>query len=721
MTTSTLGPGVPDAAGAHPTMAGRLALRRLLRPWPLGVGALTALSAFAYLWALQLGQRSEYYAAIALSMSESWANLLFGSVDPAGTVSLDKIPGSYWVPALFVRVFGFSTWSVNAPNALATVAAVLLVAFTARRIARGFGLEGGATLAGLLAGSAVAATPILAAVARSNQPESFFVLSLALAAWAATKAVERASARWLVGAGAFIALAFQMYMLEAWAVWPALAAGYLVTRKSWWRKVRDLAVAGVVSLALSLTWVAVVALVPASARPYVGGTYSNNPFEMVFGYNGLGRFSATADSSDYRSFTPPFSGDAGVFRLFGVEVAGQVAWLIPVALLAIVVLLILRTKLPVVVFLGGWLVTFLAMFSAVAGMHQFYTASLALPMGTLVGLAFAVARVRGILWAQLAMIGVAALTAVLVGLAYPGYLLWVAIAQGVLALVAGALLVVGARRRRPARGWVSVVAVAAMLLTPAAWSLDAMNHENSINPIAGAQDAMGMGGGGGGGFGGGGFGGVVGGPGGWAAGGSGGTGGSGAGGSGLSGGSGGFSGTGGFPDGGRGDGQQSAGGSGGTGGSDASGRDGGSRTGGGPSAGTGVAGAGRSGSQDAVLAYVQANRGSASYLLATFGAQSAAGYITATDGDSVLPIGGFSGTDPAPTLEAFQQLVSSGQLRFVLMSSDGGFGGGGFGGGGSGSGSASSSGSEASAIREWVIQNCTAVDGVTDLYSCAAG
>ncbi len=506
MTTSTLGPGVPDAAGASSTAVG-VVLRRVLRPWPLGLGALIALTAFATLWALQLGQRSEYYAAIALSMSESWANFLFGSVDPAGTVSLDKIPGSYWVPALFVRVFGFSTWSVNAPNALATIASVVIVAFTARRIARGLGLEGGATLAGLLAGSAVAATPILAAVARSNQPESFFGLALALAAWAATKAVERASARWLVGAGAFIALAFQMYMLEAWAVWPALAAGYLVTRKSWWRKVRDLTVAGIVSLALSLTWIAVVALVPASARPYVGGTYSNNPFEMVFGYNGLGRFSATAESSDYRSFTPPFSGDAGVFRLFGVEVAGQVAWLIPVAILAIVVLLVLRQRLSLVVFLGGWLVTFLVMFSAVAGMHQFYTASLALPMGLLVGLAFAVARARGVLWAQLAMIGVAALTAVVVGLAYPEYLLWVAIAQGALALVAGVLIVVGWRRGRAGRWWVSVIAGAALLLTPAVWSLDAMNHENSINPIAGAGSAMGFGGGGGGGGGWGGWGG----------------------------------------------------------------------------------------------------------------------------------------------------------------------------------------------------------------------
>ncbi|WP_447947305.1 ArnT family glycosyltransferase [Microbacterium lacticum] len=151
----------------------------------------------------------------------------------------------------------------------------------------------------------VATTPILVAVARSNQPETFFVLALALTAWAATKALERRSLGWLVLAGVFIAAGFQTYMLESWAVWPALAAAYLCTRQSWPRRLAHVAIAGATSLVLSLGWIIVVTLIPASQRPYIGSTLSNSPWEMVFGYNGLGRFgSSTADGDAYRSFTP---------------------------------------------------------------------------------------------------------------------------------------------------------------------------------------------------------------------------------------------------------------------------------------------------------------------------------------------------------------------------------------------------------------------------------
>ncbi len=619
---------------------------------------LAAVSAFITLWGLQLGERSEYYASIALSMSQNLSNLFFGAVDPAGTVTLDKIPGSYWVPAVFVRLFGFSTWSVNAPNAIATVMAVVLVAVTAKRLLN--------PTAGLIAGAVVATTPIVAAVARSNQPESFFVLALALVAWAATKALQGRSLRWLLVAAAFVALAFQMYMLEAWAVWPALAVAYLCVKKPWLQKIRDVVLAGMLSLALSLVWIFVVWLVPASARPYVGGTYSNNPFEMVFGYNGLGRFGATTESSAYRSFTPPFSGDPGVLRLFNAEVAGQVAWLIPAGLLAIAVLWVLRVPRPLVVFLGGWLVTFLAMFSVVAGMHQFYTAALALPLGLLVGLAFAKARAGGVLWAQLALVGVTAVTALGIALYNPGYLYGVAVVQAVSTVVFALLLVLGRRRTngvlRAGSPWVSALAAVALMLTPAAWAVDAMNHPSSINPIAGESSGIG------GGFGAGGFGG--------------------------------------------------------------GGRGSGPTTPDGADGGQGGAPGGRGGSavDQSLIAYLEANRGSANYLFATFGASEAATYITATNGESVMPIGGFSGEDPAPTFGRFTELVASGELRFVLMASQGGFTAAPGGGAGtpaqtSGGATATDDSTAVADIRTWVSQNCSSVTSpdltTTDLYDCA--
>jgi hypothetical protein len=104
-----------------------------------------------------------------------------------------------------------------------------------------------------------------------------------------------------------------------------------------------------------------------------------------------------------------------------------------------------------------------------------------------------------------------------------------------------------------------------------------------------------------------------------------------------------------------------------------------------------------------VVDYLQAHQGSAKYAVAITDANSAGPYIMA--GLSVLPIGGFSGQVPFPTLSQFQSLVASGQLRYVLV--------GGRGGGPGGRGDSS--------ISSYATQNCTAVSAVSGLYDCAAG
>lgn len=600
-------------------------------------------AAFLTAWSVWTGSRSDYYAAIALSMSRSWSNFFFGAMDPAATVTLDKIPGSYWIPALFVKAFGFSTWAVVLPNALAAVGASLLTAFTAKRLL--------SSTAGLLAGAIVATTPILVAVARSNQPETFFVLGLAAVGWAAAKALTRRSFGWLLVAGLFIALAFQTYMLESWALWPALAAGWLCTKQRWWRKLWTVAVAGAVSLVASLWWIAIVSLIPADARPFIGSTLSNSAWEMVFGYNGLGRFGdSTADNAAYRSFTPPFSGSPGVFRLFNEQLAGQVAWLLPTAFLAVIVLWVLRFSRPVTVLMTVWLATFTAMFSAVEGMHQFYTAALAIPMALTVGLAFAHARRRRIAWAQVSLIALAAATAMAIGVGYGGYSIPVAICQTVLALAAIAAII--GERRRTQRAFVAVLAGAAMLLTPLVWSAVSIANPSSVNPVAGGAADMSFGRAGA-----------------FAA-----------------------------P-------RQGAGGQAGS-----PGAPGGPRPSG-PQAGARNAQSGEDTETAQLVTYLQQHQDGASYLAATFGAQSAAVFIIASDGGSFMPIGGFSGTDAAPTLERFQSLVADGQLRYVIAAGSRGVG-----------GTPDAGDGTAAQILAWVKQTCTQPADApgTSLYECAS-
>lgn len=637
----------------------------------VGAAALTA-------WAVWTASASEYYAAIAVSMSQSWSNFFFGVVDPAGTVTLDKIPGSFWIPALFVKAFGYSAWVVVLPNALAAVGAVVLTAITAKRLL--------GPVAGLLAGAVVATTPILVAVSRSNQPETFFVLGLAAVAWASMHALTRRSFGWLVAAGLLVALSFQTYMLEAWAVWPALAAAWLCTRGRLLAKLWRLALAGAVSLAASLLWIVIVSLIPASSRPYIGSTLDNSAWEMVFGYNGLGRFgSATADAAAYRSFTPPFSGDPGVLRLFNAQLAGQIAWLLPTAIVAIVVLWMLRYSRPVTVLVTVWLVTFVAMFSIVAGMHQFYTAALAIPIALAVALAFGAARRRRRTWPQVALLATAAITALGIGFSAGGYSIPVALVQAVAAAAAIGMLVLRARadgRARPgaatavARGATAVLAGVALVLTPLTWSIVTISHPSSINPVAGGvADTSGFGGAGGS------FAGMR-----------------------------GMGGAGTPPNG------MGQGGAAGTG----SGGSAGSAPGGTPQDGAGRTPGSTGSASTALISYLTQHASGTRYLAATFGAQSAASLILTTGGGSFLPIGGFSGSDPVPTLAAFQQLVADGQLTYVLLSS-GGAGGMGAGGDGRGAGGGgTTSTSTASEIRTWVQQNCTVPSGSPDasLYQC---
>jgi 4-amino-4-deoxy-L-arabinose transferase-like glycosyltransferase len=116
----------------------------------------------------------------------------------------------------------------------------------------------------------------------------------------------------------------------------------------------------------------------------------------------------------------------------------------------------------------------------------------------------------------------------------------------------------------------------------------------------------------------------------------------------------------------------------------------------------------RSTTSTALTGYLLAHQGDAKYLVAVSGSQAAAPIILAT-GKAVVTMGGFTGSDPAPTVSQLAAMVKSGQLKYVLLG-----GGGGFGGGRGGD----------SAITEWVQAHGTAVSGVSStggtLYKVSA-
>ncbi|MFM7030027.1 MAG: ArnT family glycosyltransferase, partial [Micrococcales bacterium] len=602
----------------------------------LSVLGLALFSGVAYLQEIATSQRSEFYAGIALSMSKNLSNWWWGASDPGGTITLDKIPGSYWIPAIFVKVFGFSTWSVNAPSAIACTVAVIVIAATGHRLAGPTG--------GLIAGAVAATTPVFAAVARANQPEGFFLLWIAVAAYFGVRATQDASFKHLMLGGVAIALAFHSYMLVAWAAWPALGLAWLTVSVPVWRRIWQLLVAGLTSLVLSFVWILSVALTPASQRPFIGGSDTNSAFEMVFGYNGLGRFGAAASggaSSDgsatsIRGFTPPFSGTAGVLRLVNAQLLPQIGWLIPATLAAVVCILASRRVRSESWFVIGFFGVYAVLFSAVAGMHQFYTAELGLGAGLVLAQAIGLARQRGNRAVPVVIVSLAALKALFIAVQYENYLLWAPVVQLLLALVAVVLLLLNPL---PARAvLLPVLVTVGLVFTPAAWAYDSHSFSSSINPVAGPTSGMGH----------------LGGP-------------------GL----------------------------------------GGRGTGGGPGGASPFSNQTDSG----LIKYLKAHRGGSRYLVAMFGTMAAAPYITAT-GENILPIGGFDGEDPSPTLAQIKAMVAFGELKYFEVTSNS------FAGGAPGAnGSATTTIGQANGakIRSWVLAKCQ-LSGYSggNLYLCKA-
>jgi len=693
--------------------------------WARGaLAVLLAATAVLYLWALDRnGWANAYYSAAAQAGGESWTAWFFGSLDAAGSITVDKPPASLWLMGLSVRLFGLSAWSVLVPQALLGVGSVAVLYAAVRRW---FGAA-----AGLIAGVVLALTPVATLMFRFNNPDALLVFLLVCAAWAMGRATERGSLRWIALAGALVGTAFLAKMMQAFLVLPGFVAMYAVAAPVGWRRRLGHLLAALAALVMSAGWwVAVVQLWPAGSRPYIGGSQTNSIVELILGYNGFGRL--TGDETG--SVVPGGGaggpqgglwGETGWGRLLTASYGGQVAWLLPAALAMIAVLLWAsrhgrRTDLTraAAIGWGGWLLVTAAVISFSAGIiHEYYTVALAPAIGALVGIgSMALWSHRDRAWARVAAAAVTAgsawWAAALLGRSAQ-FVPWLAAVVLVGGLTAAALilalpLVPTAPRRVTARA-AGLAALVVVLAGPAAYSLQtaATAHSGAL-PSAGPEVAgMRSGPGGPGGPGGAPGGGQL---------------GAAPGGLGQPGAALGQGGSG-QPGGGPGTGQPPGLGAGqlpgqlpGPGAGPLAGGQlpGGSLPGGsvGATPGAGAGGSLLHGSTPgaALTAALQADSDSYTWAAATVGANAAAGYQLATQ-LPVMAIGGFNGSDPSPTLAEFQQLVAEGRIHYFISDS-----------GMAGPGGGQMSGSRAaSEITSWVEQAFTAstIDGTT-VYDLSA-
>lgn len=293
------------------------------------------------------GWANSFYSAAVQAGSESWKAFFFGSSDAANSITVDKPPASLWLMELSVRAFGLNSWSILVPEVLLGVASVALVWATARRP---FG-----PAAGLIAGLALAVTPVAALMFRFNNPDALLVFLMIAAAWALTRAVEDGRTRWLVLTGVFIGFGFLTKQLQVLLVVPTLALAYLFAGPpKLGKRILQLLAAGLSMIVAAGWWLLAVELWPASSRPWIGGSQHNSIVELTLGYNGLGRLNGNERGSVFPGGGGDMPrggggrsmwGNTGITRMFEPAQGGQIAWLIPAALVALVAGILCEARL----------------------------------------------------------------------------------------------------------------------------------------------------------------------------------------------------------------------------------------------------------------------------------------------------------------------------------------------------------------------------------------
>ena len=636
-------------------------LRALLRP-RLELAVLLLGTSVLYLWNLGAsGWANAFYSAAAQAGSQDWTAWFFGSSDSANAITVDKPPAALWITGLSVRLFGLNSWSILVPQAVMGVATAWLVYLAVRRAARpATGDDRLAHLGGLLAGAVMALTPVATLMFRFNNPDALLVLLMTAAAYAVLRSIQDARFRWLLLAGVFLGFGFLTKQLQVLLVVPGLAVAYLLAAPvRLGKRLLHLAGAGAALAASAGWWLAAVELVPAESRPYIGGSQTNSILELTLGYNGLGRLNGdeTGSVGGGNGWGTP-----GLLRLFNNEFGGQIAWLLPSVLILAGALLWIGRRAPrtdavraSVVIWGLWVAVTGLTFSFMAGIiHPYYMVALAPGVAGLAGLGGVLLWQRRSLPA--AAVPLAAALAAAAAMAFqllgrsPAYVPWLRWAVLILALLAVVLLLLplapGGGVGRALKRTTAAAAVVAALAAPLAYSLTTAATAHSGAIVSAGPAATGARG-------------NLAGLGNFAR-------------QGNLAGPGSLANPGTATPGSANPGTRAQGGS--------AGRGGGGGMGG--LLGTGTP-------SGALVTALKTDAASYTWAAAVVGSNNAAGYQLAAE-LPVMAVGGFNGTDPAPTLEEFQQLVADGRIHYFI----------------GGSMMQGETGSDAAArISEWVAAN----------------
>ncbi|MBJ7336403.1 glycosyltransferase family 39 protein [Mycolicibacterium sp.] len=144
--------------------------------------------------------------------------------------------------------------------------------------------------AGLIAGALLALTPVATLMFRYDNPDALLVFLMVAAVWALLRGIDDGRSRWVVLCGMLIGFGFLTKQLQVLLIMPGLAAAYLLAAAPRLRMRLLHLIAGLAAAIVAAGWwVALVELWPKSDRPYIGGSSNDSFLQLTMGYNGLGR------------------------------------------------------------------------------------------------------------------------------------------------------------------------------------------------------------------------------------------------------------------------------------------------------------------------------------------------------------------------------------------------------------------------------------------------
>ncbi|WP_119325946.1 glycosyltransferase family 39 protein [Companilactobacillus musae] len=245
--------------------------------------AILILAAFLYAWNIwEAGEANNFYTAAIVSMTKSFKNFWYASFDPAGFITVDKPPVALWFMTISAKIFGVHGWSVVLPSILFGIGSVYLIY---NLVSKRFG-----RIPARISALIMTLTPIVVADSRTNNMDATLVFFLLLSVWFVQKAVLKKQQRYLWIGFALIGFSFNIKMLQAFMILPALYLYYwLAAETNWKKKLAHLSIATVFLAVFTLLWPLSVDMTNSSKRPYEGGSETNSALELAFGYNGTQR------------------------------------------------------------------------------------------------------------------------------------------------------------------------------------------------------------------------------------------------------------------------------------------------------------------------------------------------------------------------------------------------------------------------------------------------